>query len=318
MIHPFFAPVSSRILYLAAAASIWATPALAIVVNHIDNFNDGTTQDWRIGTPDVFPVNQPEAGPNGSGDNALWMATSGAGGSNPHLIVHNTSSDWTGNWTTAGVARIELDVLGPSSNAFQLQMRLGIVGPSVPSPGGGGNTWVTPAVTVPSDNQWHHLTFDVLAEDFVSAGGSNINSALASVAQFRILHNPETSFSGADTSGGGGEFFLDNISALAAATTPTTTGDYNGNGVVDAADYVRWRDTLNQTVGSPGNGADGDESGTIDAGDYTFWRNRFGNIVSGSGQGSTSGVPEPSLVSLLFMSLLALASAARLRRVDFS
>jgi hypothetical protein len=313
MNHSLFAPVSMRVLFIAAIASFLAAPARAIVVNHIDDFNDGTTQDWRVGTPDVFPLAQPDFGPNGSGDYALWTATSGAGGANPRLVVHNISSDWTGDWTTAGVAKIQLDVQGPSSNSFPLQMRLGVIrNPS--GPGGAGNSWVTPAIEIPSDNQWHRITFDVSAEDFISTGSGTIENALAGVAQFRVLHNPEVSFSGADTSFGGGEFFLDNITALGGSTAPTPTGDYSGNGVVDAADYVYWRDSIDQSVGTPGAGADGDESGTIDAGDYTFWRNRFGNTVGGSGQGAGGSVPEPSILLVLITSLLLCGTPARLRR----
>ena len=63
------------------------------------------------------------------------------------------------------------------------------------------------------------------------------------------------------------------------------TGDYNVNGVVDAADYTVWRNTLGQDVAA-GTGADGDQSGKIDAGDYTFWKTNFGNNVPGSGAGS--------------------------------
>ena len=44
-----------------------------------------------------------------------------------------------------------------------------------------------------------------------------------------------------------------------AGTSPT--GDYNGNGVVDAADYVVWRKTLNSTASPTGSGADGNQSG---------------------------------------------------------
>jgi hypothetical protein len=76
-------------------------------------------------------------------------------------------------------------------------------------------------------------------------------------------------------------------------STPTPTGDYNGNHKVDAADYVLWRNTLTQTV-TAGSGADGNADGTVNAGDYTFWRSKFGNSAgSGSGLGATA-VPEPA------------------------
>lgn len=58
-------------------------------------------------------------------------------------------------------------------------------------------------------------------------------------------------------------------------------GDYNNNGVVDAADYTNWRDTLGQPVLNSGDGADGDESGAIDDGDYVFWKAHFGNVTKG-------------------------------------
>lgn len=52
-------------------------------------------------------------------------------------------------------------------------------------------------------------------------------------------------------------------------------GDYNFDGIVDAADYTVWRDSLDAIV--PANtGADGDGSGVVDAGDYTVWRSNYG------------------------------------------
>jgi hypothetical protein len=93
---------------------------------------------------------------------------------------------------------------------------------------------------------------------------------------------------------------------------PEPTGDYNGNGVVDAADYTTWRDTLGQSVAMDGDGADGDESGEIDAGDYTYWVERFGNVVPeggasahfapGESPGAISAiVPEPATLALLLI-----------------
>ncbi len=58
-------------------------------------------------------------------------------------------------------------------------------------------------------------------------------------------------------------------------------GDYNNNGIVDAADYTVWRDTLGQPVLNGGDGADGDESESINQGDYDFWKARFGHVTRG-------------------------------------
>jgi hypothetical protein len=76
---------------------------------------------------------------------------------------------------------------------------------------------------------------------------------------------------------------------------PTLPGDYNQNGVVDAADYVVWR----STVGEIGLGlaADGDGNNKIDAGDYYVWRAHFGSTAS-------AGVPEPSTVLIALAAVL--------------
>jgi hypothetical protein len=77
-------------------------------------------------------------------------------------------------------------------------------------------------------------------------------------------------------------------------------GDYNHNGVVDAADYTVWRDSLGQS--GTGLAADGDtggaSAGVIDQADYFVWKNNFGNHA-GSASGNAVAVPEPSAVLLL-------------------
>jgi hypothetical protein len=120
------------------------------------------------------------------------------------------------------------------------------------------------------------------------------------------------------TQGGPGGFAY--MRATGTITPPTTTGDYNGNSVVDAADYVIWRKTLNQTVPEPGDGADGDRSGVIDQGDYDFWRMQFGATVPPptSGSGHIAAVPEPATSGLLlFATLVALGRWQRKRFQGF-
>src|SRR4029079_18333437 len=81
-------------------------------------------------------------------------------------------------------------------------------------------------------------------------------------------------------------------------------GDYNGNGVVDAADYVLWRKggQLANEVDTPG---------TVNAADYTAWRARFGNPGSGTGTSANAAVPEPS--TLVLMLLVAAGACVRRR-----
>ena len=54
-------------------------------------------------------------------------------------------------------------------------------------------------------------------------------------------------------------------------------GDYNLNGVVDAPDYVVWRDTLGSTTDFRANGNnEGASMDVIDPADYDVWRGAFG------------------------------------------
>ena len=68
--------------------------------------------------------------------------------------------------------------------------------------------------------------------------------------------------------------------------TPVVPGDYNGDAIVDAADYTVWRDTLGSTTDLRANGDDsGASAGKIDAADYAVWKNNFGNHAGGPGGG---------------------------------
>ena len=87
-------------------------------------------------------------------------------------------------------------------------------------------------------------------------------------------------------------FNIDNIRLWNSTTPQGVSGDYNGNGVVDAADYVVWR-----KGGALQN--EGVTSGSNTPEDYTYWRSRYGaNAASGL---TASQVPEPFLSAHLFV-----------------
>jgi GH35 family endo-1,4-beta-xylanase len=90
-------------------------------------------------------------------------------------------------------------------------------------------------------------------------------------------------------------------------------GDYNTNGLVDAADYVVWRDTLGQ-YGSNLT-ADGNGNNQIDLGDYDVWRAHFGRALSAGSPASSrakASVPEPATLVQLAVGLFAMLMRRRL------
>jgi hypothetical protein len=96
--------------------------------------------------------------------------------------------------------------------------------------------------------------------------------------------------------------------------TPNTLGDYNGNGIVDAADYVIWRKTQNATGSVLA--ADGNSDNQVNASDYQYWRAHFGQIAA-SGAGGTFQVlliPEPNAAILSFCMFAGLVGSRRRSR----
>jgi hypothetical protein len=90
------------------------------------------------------------------------------------------------------------------------------------------------------------------------------------------------------------------------------TGDFNGDMVVDAADYVVWRDHLGATDESTISG-NGDGMNGVDQADYDLWKANFGTSLPASGRGANVSVPEPAMGFLLSFSA-ALAFDGRFRR----
>lgn len=120
-----------------------------------------------------------------------------------------------------------------------------------------------------------------------------------------VTQSLESDFSGFNNSGQlAFNYSLANGLSGIAIWSPTATavpGDYNGNGIVDAADYTLWRDHLGQTFSLPNENPAAGTPGTVDQEDYDFWKSRFG-ATSGSGSISLSpsaAVPEPSSCLLL-------------------
>ncbi|MEM8496300.1 MAG: PEP-CTERM sorting domain-containing protein, partial [Planctomycetota bacterium] len=96
----------------------------------------------------------------------------------------------------------------------------------------------------------------------------------------------------------GQKIFATDLTAFASDFI--VTGDYNGNGLVDAADYTIWADTFGSTLDLA---ADGNGNGVVDAADYTIWADNFGSTLSDNFT-SLAPVPEPGTSALVLSGLM--------------
>jgi hypothetical protein len=84
-----------------------------------------------------------------------------------------------------------------------------------------------------------------------------------------------------------------------AASPPFSPGDYNRNGIVDAADYRMWKQSFGLSFNLP---ADGNGNQLVDAADYVVWRANLTSIFSNNATISLA-LPEPN-TSFLFAIVL--------------
>jgi hypothetical protein len=97
---------------------------------------------------------------------------------------------------------------------------------------------------------------------------------------------------------------VDDVRAQLVHAT-SSPGDYNGNGTVDAADYVVWRKNLETAAVLPNDIS----VGSVTAEDYGMWRAQFGSSTNGLaslGSSASSAVPEPSPLTIVLMATFAM------------
>jgi hypothetical protein len=89
------------------------------------------------------------------------------------------------------------------------------------------------------------------------------------------------------------------IAFTLASVPPGLLGDFNGDGKVDAADYVIWRKNGTGPLLNDGGAADA-------AARFALWKANFGNMTMPGGGSGGSAVPEPTSAALLMIGLAVL------------
>lgn len=94
---------------------------------------------------------------------------------------------------------------------------------------------------------------------------------------------------------------------------PADDADFNGDGLVDAADYTVLRDTLTATGLTPHTLGDANGDGAVTSADYEIWKSQFGGPPPAGF--AAASVPEPAsvVIATIAATILTLAN-----RVTFS
>lgn len=139
----------------------------------------------------------------------------------------------------------------------------------------------------------------VLAESFLLSSTSlAVNDSLPLGSAFKPAGQHDLTFEYRDPVSGAVV-----VGTVDYAVAAGLTGDYNNNNVVDAADYILWREALvsqtplaNDPLGLP-----------INQNQYNQWRANFGSTPPGSGSNSdVAAVPEPAALVLLVVASVAM------------
>jgi len=169
-----------------------------VVANQVDDFEDGTTQNWIIGSPDDAvspPANVTTDGPDGVDDNYLTYTSTppASGGAGSKMIIFNAGNQWSLNYTSEAIIAIKMDVRVQTTD---LNLRVAFQGPN------GKRICTTQAVNVGAGLGWTSVTIPIAVSNFTVVGGApsvTIADALANVSTMRILSSNSPTWTGADT-----------------------------------------------------------------------------------------------------------------------
>jgi hypothetical protein len=103
--------------------------------------------------------------------------------------------------------------------------------------------------------------------------------------------------------------YLNEMRIQATGVAPRITGDYDNNGVVDAADYVLWRNSVGTTTVLPNDPV----GGMIGTAQYNNWRSNFGKLPGGGSGLGASAVPEPASLVMTLIGAIGLFFLKRQR-----
>ncbi|TWT77248.1 hypothetical protein Pla123a_19050 [Posidoniimonas polymericola] len=287
----FGADSSFRGLSVAGAddnGNYWTSiPTGVFIENLVDVNNVPTTVDFGFSTPVATDSYNGPAGPTTAGQQAFDVfltdidaqALGDLGGS-----LAAAFDFVAGPGTDPNNVRFELQGLD-ASKRYNLTFF-------------GSHKYSTDQTTVYSvynDNTYSTLVDSVSLEvqDGVDASSHNRDA----VAELIGLAPQDGAILYVDFVGAQGSLGYLNAMSIEAVDVPAIPGDFNGDLVVNGADYTIWRDNLDGDESALGGAGDG--SGIVDGEDYDLWVSNYGGPATPPGVGFTASVPSPPAAWLI-------------------
>lgn len=182
------------------SATLWAQ----VTANQVDDFQDGSTEDWFEASGSYSNIST--GGPNGTNDNYLQDTATGTGGPGSRMVIRNINQ-WTGSYTSEGIIAIRMNVRAVDSD---MNVRVSITG-------AGGKFSSSSSTLVTAGSGWTNVEIPISAGDLVAVSdgmdgvpGTDATLTLSSATEIRILSSDIPAWRGAIVDG---EMHLDNIEA---------------------------------------------------------------------------------------------------------
>jgi hypothetical protein len=214
-----------RAVFLTAVPVVCLFASAQAATLHVDAF-DASAEGWVTG-----------------GATVAYRATGGMGGggfvelsSFSHMAIYSTVAGWTGSFASVGANEIRADLMAPASGQ-PLEIRIVLFGAGEPR---SADRW-TSAVprNIPNDGVWRSYTFSLAEDDLAKPGspGAVYANIMGGVGRVMFRHDKGAPNHSLDDGEDAieGTLGLDNVE-LAMATSEPTPGDFNGDGLVNAAD----------------------------------------------------------------------------------
>ncbi|MEP7015775.1 MAG: PEP-CTERM sorting domain-containing protein [Verrucomicrobiota bacterium] len=151
-------------LATVALSLAFGVSAYAVSVGQVDNFQDGTTQNWANGDAGAPPVlNIATGGPAGVGDKYMQISSQASAPGN-RLTVFNRDQ-WLGDFVSQGIITIEVDL----NNFSNIALSVRIAFKTDQGPGSSG--YLSQPFTMTPGSGWLHAAFSITPATMTAIGG---------------------------------------------------------------------------------------------------------------------------------------------------